>query len=284
MTWVANLNIYSSGSAGQAQIPGFNDLLRTVEVHSGLIDTLSNSLQMTVELPQVANGFSSSSSAYIGGGTSGDAAFANDNSIMRQGISPPEAIGWMSILLDNLVDSLPHSIKLYGGSENATRHLEARIGSSGDVLAINTTLNTTEVIAFHDVYPQGGVIDLQIRTRPGDSDARLAAMQVSENESTDPAITITSALPITPGSTVTGTYANYNVIPTGATFSDGVEGEAGVNTLSTATAGQLTAFSVTNTDDAGVHSGTFSFVTPSLPSSGNRQMIKFGANSRVRLF
>ncbi|WP_339799644.1 hypothetical protein [uncultured Marinobacter sp.] len=214
----------------------------------------------------------------------GDASWVDQAVVFQQGHGTNDAAHWEIINISGLDNSKKYTIQAtsYGPSG---RNTDYRV-NGGAAQNVPNGGNTTVIASFEDISPADGVIIFEVKR--GDTSTGWSYFNAARIIETDgppvAAITITSTLPITPGSTVTGTYENFNVTPTGATFSDGVEGEVGVNTLSTATAGQLTAFSVTNTDTAGVHSGTFSFVTPSLPTSGNRQMIKFGPSARVRLF
>jgi hypothetical protein len=75
-----------------------------------------------------------------------------------------------------------------------------------------------------------------------------------------PSLVVTQS-ELTPGGTISGTYSNYETIPTTLTVSDGT------NTI--------TISSPTITDN-GDGTGTFSGTMPSLPSSGTASLILFG--------
>lgn len=78
----------------------------------------------------------------------------------------------------------------------------------------------------------------------------------------DPNITVTPAdLPLTPGGTISGSYSNYETVPTTLTVSDGTN---------------TTTIASPTISDNGNGTGTFSGTMPSLPTSGTANLILFG--------
>ena len=75
-----------------------------------------------------------------------------------------------------------------------------------------------------------------------------------------PEITVDQA-ELVPGGTISGSYSNYDTVPTTLTVSDGA------NTVTIASP---------TINDNGDGTGTFSGTMPSLPSSGTANLVLFG--------
>ncbi|WP_328186924.1 hypothetical protein [Marinobacter sp. OP 3.4] len=111
--------------------------------------------------------------------------------------------------------------------------------------------NTTESAVFTEVSPSSGVITIEVENEAGSGDSYVAAMGIAENAG--PSVTLDNAT-LTPGSTISGSYANFAGVPT----SPLVLTDSGSNTLNV---------TVTITDN-GDGTGTFTGTMPTLPAQG----------------
>ena len=124
--------------------------------------------------------------------------------------------------------------------------------------SVNARANNSDTVTFTNVAKDGNnQFVIRFRENSGDR-GYIAALRLT---GPDGPIVVVTETELTPGGTISGTYANFQTVPTTLTVSDGT------NTITIA--------SPTITDN-GDGTGTFSGTMPALPTTGSANLILFG--------
>jgi len=201
-----NLYSYHSLTASNA-VAYWNKIPRDGTIKNDVVDSLGASIPLSW---QWVSGTESNqwigSVGYLGGTGVGDAAWVDQDDILRQGLGV-NATG-RDAVLSSLDTNKTYTIKIFGSLVSGGRVLQASLfGATAQTLAI--TANNSEIILFTDVSPNvSGEIELFINSGTA-SDAYLTAVQITENDAptTLTADSITAA-PIYDGTTVTINLSN----------------------------------------------------------------------------
>lgn len=163
-------------------------------------------------------------------------------------------------------------------SLTATDSVAVTTGGAGDVIStalyvgayVDPATPTSPVVDHHASTSSAGAFNTGARAGTGGSDTveytsidtsygrRLVAFNIPDTSG--PAVSVTET-ELTPGGIVSGSYSNYETIPTTLTLSDGT------NTVTIAGA---------TISDNGDGTGTFSGTVPNLPTSGTANLVLFG--------
>jgi len=172
-------------------------------------------------------------------------AIYGDSSVTIKGLSQGSTY-WFEFFSSNPVTDRILHLKINGGAEYSQ-------DQPGGVS------NDSETILVTGVVPDvNGEATIDIRSNsPGN--VYLPLMRFAE-EVPVPEITVDQA-ELVPGGTISGSYSNYDTVPTTLTVSDGA------NTVTIASP---------TINDNGDGTGTFSGTMPSLPSSGTANLVLFG--------
>jgi len=242
MTW----QMYLNPGTGTPPSPPWNTRAYNISVATNLIDENADALPITISFPTGMHSFSSSSGAYLGGATTGNAAWASDNFVMRSGVSFDVLDGWRPFIFNNLDGEKPYRLRIYGARDNGARVLECRV-NGGDIQELNSVNNISNIIDFHDIAVSNGSFTLEARTKAGSSFATISAMLLEQLEG-DPVKSISTTGIHAPGNAIGITFTNFDGIPESVNLS----------------VGNIALNPAVYEDD-----GDYFFDLPALPDSGN---------------
>lgn len=194
----------------------------------------------------------------------GDAAWVDDAEVLQHAVYHNSfASNDYSELIIEGPDEL--TIDAVGSYQDSTSHQDTEIWVNSETPQIiltydsaNSRGNNSDTASFPGVLKDGNN-QFVIRFREN-SGARGYLNGLQLTGPTGPSISVTQT-ELTPGGTISGSYADFETVPTTLTVSDGA------NTITIASP---------TINDNGDGTGTFSGTMPSLPTSGTADLILFG--------
>lgn len=200
---------------------------------------------------------------YNGAGT-GDAAWADESNVLRYSVFYNAFSGdpYCELIIEG-PDELTIDLVASYGNQSVGPDTEVWVNSETPVViaaydSVNARANNSETATFAGVAKNGSN-QFSVRFKESSADrGYLSALRLTAPAG--PALIVAQS-ELTPGGVISGSYANFETVPTTLTVNDGT------NTITIASP---------TINDNGDGTGTFSGTMPSLPTSGTADLILFG--------
>lgn len=168
---------------------------------------------------------------------------------------------WATLLIKGPANAT-FTLEAFSCSKDAATADIAWRANGGTPALITQGGNTTQVVRFVGVTTDAnGNASVAYSRYNADQYAKANAIRLIIPDG--PSIDVTQTT-LTPGGAISGTYSDYDTVPTTLTVSDGT------NTITIATP------TISNTVNGDKNEGTFSGAMPALPTSGTANLVLFG--------